>query len=527
MTDVFDKQTLELTLKASNEGIWDWNVGSDEIYYSFRIKRFMGYGKAIPPNMMTHPEKIIHEDSIDEFQDLLKVTLLDSDAEHLSLDCKIKRPDGESRWIRIRGIVIRNDGKAVRIAGSMIDISKRKFAEEMIAEERNMLRLIFDNIPLQVYFKDTESYYKLVNQRQVEWLGKSDTSEIIGESGKSFFSPESWLASRKEELQIMETGIPVIDAIQRETWPNKPDSYVQKVKHPWYDSSGKILGTYGISCDVTTLIEAKKKLETLAISLQQQNKNYQEELMLATEIQRAILPENSPDWEKTITAWEDRVCINTLYTPASELAGDFYEVISISEDKIGFLIIDVVGNGVRSAIIISLIRGLMEQAEQLASEPSHYLEKINGGLTTILQKASATLCASSCYILLDFESNKISIVNAGHDFPLIEFKNESSKRDIDQRMKGPALGIRSGKQYSEINYPLSDIKSMLLFTNGIYAASNSDNQEWGLASLTQEFNNTREKSGASAIHDIYEKATKWMGNSHFHDDVCLLNLQIV
>lgn len=525
MADVFDKQTLELTLRASNEGIWDWSIDSEEIYYSLRIKRFMGYGKAAPPNIMTHPEQIVHEDSIDFFQDLLSLTLLDSEAEHLSIDCKIRRPDGDTRWIRIRGIVIRNKGEAVRIAGSMIDISKRKFAEEMIAEERNMLRLIFDNIPLQVYFKDTESYYKLVNKRQMDWLGKSEISEIIGKSGESFFSPESWSASRKEELQIMQTGIPVIDAIQRETWPNKPDSYVQKVKHPWYDSSGNLLGTYGISCDVTTLIQAKKKLENLAINLQQQNKSYQEELMLAREVQRAILPENSPSWENTIKAWKDKLRINTLYVPASELAGDFYDVITISDQKIGFLIIDVMGHGVRSAIIASLIRGLMEQAEYLASEPALYLQKINAELTTILQKASTTLFATACYTLVDFESYKISFASAGHDFPIIKFSKEGTTRKINKTKKGPALGICDGAQYAETIYPLGDIKSILLFTDGIYEAGNEHDQEWGLKNLAEAFNKLEQPK--FILDQIYNEATAWIGHGQFNDDVCLLNLEIV
>jgi sigma-B regulation protein RsbU (phosphoserine phosphatase) len=476
---------------------------------------------------MTHPERIVHNDSIDYFQNILSLTLLDPNAEHLGIDCKILRPDGESRWVRIRGIVIRNTAGVARVAGSMIDISKRKFAEEMVAEERNMLRLIIDNIPLQVYFKDTESCYKLVNQRQVEWLGKTKFSEIVGKSSESFFSPESWRESRKEELQIMQTGTPVIDAIQREQWPHKPDTYVQKVKHPWYDSSGKLLGTYGISCDVTSLIQAKKKLENLAVNLQQQHKNYKEELMLATEIQRAILPENSPDWDNTINEWKERVQIKTLYSPASELAGDFYDVISVSEDKIGFLIIDVMGHGVRSAIIVSLIRGLMEQAEHLASNPALYLEEINDGLTTILQKASITLFASACYTLVDFKSNKVTIVSAGHDFPMIKFDEKSTTSEKDLSGKGPALGILAGANYPETIYPLNDIKSMLLFTDGIYEASDNDDKEWGIKNLQQEFNNVHVNHISSSIHHIYEKATDWMGHTQFQDDVCLLNLEIV
>tara|TARA_B110000879_G_scaffold27857_1_gene37954 strand:+ start:50617 stop:52200 length:1584 start_codon:yes stop_codon:yes gene_type:complete len=527
MIDVFDKQTLELTLRASNEGIWDWDIATGEIFYSDRIKEFLGYETTTPPNMMTHPERIVHDESIDYFRDILSLTLLDSSAEYLGIDCKICRLDGESRWVRIRGIVIRNTDEAVRVAGSMIDISTRKFAEEMVAEERNMLRLIIDNIPLQVYFKDTNSCYKLVNQRQVDWLGKSQISEVIDKSGESFFSPESWYASRKEELQIMQTGTPVIDVIQREQWPHKPDTYVQKVKHPWYDSSGKLLGTYGISCDVTSLIQAKKKLEKLALNLQQQHKNYQEELMLATEIQRAILPENSPEWENTITEWSDRVRIKTLYSPASELAGDFYDVISISKHKIGFLIIDVMGHGVRSAIIVSLIRGLMEQAEQLAPKPALYLEKINAGLTNILQKASITLFASACYTLVDFKSNKMTISCAGHDFPIIEFKQNQTTGDKDTSSKGAALGILAGTQYSETVYPLNDIRSALLFTDGIYEASNSNDEEWGIENLQQEFNNAHTNHMSSTVQHLYGSATKWMGHTQFQDDVCLLNLEIV
>ncbi|MGJ8656853.1 MAG: SpoIIE family protein phosphatase [Akkermansiaceae bacterium] len=527
MTDVFDQQTLELTLKASNEGIWDWDVGSGEIFYSDRIIDFLGYEKSSTPNIMAHPEEIVHDDSFEYFHEVLSLTLQDPDAEHLGIDCKIRRPDGKSRWIRIRGIVIRESGEAVRIAGSMIDISKRKFAEEMVAEEQNMLRLIIDNIPLQVYFKDTNSCYTLVNQRQVDWLGKKNTNEVLGKSGEIFFSPESWHATRQEELRIMKTGKSVIDVIQREKWPHKPDSYVQKVKHPWYDSSGELLGTYGISCDVTSLIQAKKKLENLAISLQQQNKSYQEELMLATEIQRAILPENAPDWDATLAKWLDRVQIKTLYSPASELAGDFYDTIAVSKKKIGFLIIDVMGHGVRSAIIVSLIRGLMEQAEHLASEPARYLEEINEGLTAILQKASITLFASACYTLLDFNSNKITIASAGHDFPLIEFNTDAPTDDKTQGKKGSALGICEGAHYPETIYPMADIKSMLLYTDGIYEASNNKDEDWGIEKLQQAFTNAQTKQPSSTPYHIYGEAARWMGHTQFQDDVCLLHLEIV
>ena len=525
MIDVFDQQTLELSLKASNEGIWDWHTDSDQIFYSQRIIDFLGHQNT-PPNIMTHPERIVHEDNIKQFKEELSLSLKKQDANRLRIDCKIIRPDGRSLWIRIRGTIIRDQDIAVRVVGSMIDISKRKFAEEMVAEEQHMLRLIIDNIPLQVFFKDTKSHYKLVNQRQTEWLGKSSPSEVLGKSGESFFSPESWQATRQEDLKIMTTGSPVIDAIQKEQWPNKPDSYVQKVKHPWYDRSDQLLGTYGIACDVTNLITAKKKLEKLALNLQLQNKNHQEELMLATEIQRAILPDHSPEWASTLSNWQDKISIDTLYIPASELAGDFYDIITISNKQIGFLIIDVIGQGVRSAIIASLIRGLMEQAEHLASKPALYLEEINNGLTSILNKASINLFASACYILMDFESNKISITSAGHDFPLIQLNSEKSIHPT-KSIKGPSLGSIKNAHYSEITYPLENVTNILLFTDGIYETSNSNNKKWGKKNLQLEFNRTQTSKTKSTIDHIYQEATEWTGHAQFKDDICLLNIEIV
>lgn len=536
MSEIFDQQTLELTLKASNEGIWDWDIVTGKIFYSERILHTLRIEPSSEdinlPNLMTNPELFLHEENLEHFQNTLSLILSDTEAEHLGIDCKINRTDQKPRWIRIRGIVIRRNGKAVRIAGSMIDISKRKFAEDMVAEERNRLRLIIDNIPLQVYFKDKESRYKLVNQRQVDWLGKNKTSEVLGQSGEAFFSRDSWLASRKEELHIMKTGEPMIDSIQREDWPHKADTYVQKVKHPWYDKAGKLLGTYGISCDVTTLIQAKKKLENLAVTLQQQNKSYQEELMLATEIQRAILPENAPDWKKNTAQWADRLRIKTLYATASELAGDFYDVITISDDKIGFLVIDVMGHGVRSAIIISLIRGLMEQSEHLATEPTKYIGKINKELTSILHKADISLFASACYCLVDFRSNRITIASAGHDFPLIEYNQDTIPSIEPKQSRGPAFGIREDAHYPEVSYTLSDLKRLLLYTDGIYEVTNSNEVEWGIKNFNQAFRDSSANHISSAPHHLYGQAKKWMSDSkhkstQFQDDICLVNLEIV
>ncbi len=523
--DLYSQQTLDLILKASNEGIFDWMVGSDDIYYSERIYSFFGCDHDSAPNIMLHPEKLLHPDDIVYFKNVLELTMMDPDEDFLGIDCRIIRPDNTICWLRIRGTVTRKNGNAHRITGSMIDISKRKTAEDQIQEERNMLRLLIDNIPLQVYFKDLDSRYLLVNRRQAEWLGASSPEEVQGKSGAEFFSKEGWKSIRKEEKRIMETGEPVIDAVQKELWQNKPPTYVKKNKYPWYDSTGKLLGTYGIACDVTPLVTAQQDLTKLAMDLKAISLQYEEELHLAREIQHALLPENSDDWEEKLSLWKDRLDIKHSYIPATELAGDYYDVIAIDDNKIGFLIIDVMGHGARSALIVSLIRGLLEKSLPLADRPAAYLKQINQGLASLLSRASVTLFATTSYAVFDFEQNQLTISCAGHDPPLVSFKN--ALKTPPRCPKNPALGFFEDAEYQQVSFPLENIRSILLFTDGIYEASNATGEEWGIENLKQEFQHHADEDMKSIQQAIINKALNWAGESGFDDDVCLLGAKII
>ncbi len=531
--DVFDEQTLELTLKASNEGIWDWVRDLDDIYYSGRTLACFGH-ESSPPNIISNPEKLVHPEDLEGVREHIHHIIDGNSEDQLKIECKIVRPDGETRWILMRGIVTKEHGITTRMVGSIIDISSRRRAQEMIAEEKHMRRLIMDNIPLQIYFKDKESRYTLVNQRQIEWLGKKEKSEVLKKPSKEFFSPNSWRTQRKEELEIMLTGEPVINAVQREQWPDREDTFIKKVKRPWYDSTNELLGTYGISCDVTDLIKTKKELEKLALELQQQNKNHQEELSLAKEIQHAILPHNSANWQQLQSQWEGRVDIQTLYQPAAELTGDFYDIIPLEENKLGVLMIDVTGQGVRSAMIISLIKGLMEHAHHLAEKPAAYLDEINNGLATILQKVSIKVCASASYTLIDFNCKQVIVASAGHGFPLIQFRPDSkaeikltdTQRYESRRTIAAELGQSTVTKYSEQLYSLDEISSILLYTDGIYETSIKDGQIWGVNSLKEAYTTAKSQSEISTLQSFFNTISGSSDGHHVHNDICLVHLEL-
>lgn len=519
------QETLELVLKASNEGIWDWVVGSDEIYYSDRIYEFLGFAESEAPNFMKHPELLLVPEDADYLEHILSLTLMDDDEELFAVDCRIVRPDSRVCWLRVRGVVVREDGEAKRIVGSMIDISKRKRAEEQLDEERTMLRLVVDNVPVQVYFKDIHSRFTMVNKRQADWVGCSAEAELLGKSDGDYYSPKCAKETRSDELNIMERGDSIVGEIQREIWPDKADTFVQVVKQPWFDSRGRLSGTFGVSTDVSGIVQSQDRLEGLALDLQAKNHIYQEELGLAREVQQALLPGNDGRWEERVSTVASKATILKKYIPATELAGDYYDVIPLGDGKIGLFICDVMGHGVRSALVVSMIRGLMEKASSHAEQPAAFLGKLNRGLCRILAPTEVDMFATSCYMVADFNEGLLHMASAGHDFPLVVNQAGDDFLEVNGK-KGPALGFFESAVYQSSVVKLDDISEALLFTDGIYESANKAGEDWGREKFNDAFLEIRGCDSADELDQVCARALSWVKGKGFDDDVCLLTIRV-
>ena len=144
-------ERFELALRASNEGIWDWRPGEQAIHYSRRVLEFLECGGSRAPNLFLPPYDSIHEEDLPSFRRAVEQALSTGGPEKLSTDVRIRTGGGDWRWLRIRGSVVRDRaGHAVRIAGSMIDISRRKAAEAQVEEERFLLRQLIDHVPVHI-----------------------------------------------------------------------------------------------------------------------------------------------------------------------------------------------------------------------------------------------------------------------------------------------------------------------------------------------------------------------------------------
>lgn len=517
-------ERLELALRASNEGIWDWHTAEKPIFYSRRILEFLECGKDNAPNLFLAPYDHIHEDERSSFERAVTQALQQGGPETLAVDARVLTGGGDWRWLRIRGTVVRDrEGLALRIAGSMINISLRKAAEAQVEEERFLLRQLIDHVPLQIYFKDQSSRFTMANQRMIEWMGLTRGQDLIGKHDRDFFETDHWKPAEADEQRIIHTGEAMIDQLEHETWHEGDETWVITSKFPWKDRHGQIKGTFGVSSDVTKLVKAERAATDLAQLLQQKNEAYEEELLLAREIQQALAGEGFP---AATSHDRSHVSFGARYIPISGLAGDFFEVMKMNEDCYGVLICDVMGHGVRSALIVAMLRGLLEKQRAQAQEPGLFLQGLNDGLAAILERAGTTMFATAFFGVIDLSAHTFRYACAGHPGPIVSGKGGVRQIASERSHKGPGLGLLKTATYPTNSIDLSEIDRMVLFTDGVLEAENQSGEPFFENRLMEIIGKKSGEPMDSLLDGILSAVLAFSEGQHFDDDVCLLGIQI-
>jgi PAS domain S-box-containing protein len=137
---------------------------------------------------------------------------------------------------------------------------ERKLVEDALAHERDLLYTIIDNVPDRIFIKDLQSRFVKSNRSLAGRFGLSDPREMIGKSDFDFFAAEHAQQASGDERQILDTGQPILNKVERETLPDGTASWVITSKLPLRDKQGRIVGTFGISRDVTALKNAEQAL---------------------------------------------------------------------------------------------------------------------------------------------------------------------------------------------------------------------------------------------------------------------------
>ena len=168
-------------------------------------------------------------------------------------------PAGE-RWFEISVSRIASFSDESRFIFLARDITERKRTEERLRREGYLLQVLMNSSLVHIYFKDLESRFIMGSKSNIHVFKLRDPEELIGKTDFDFFTPEHAQEAYDDEQAVIRTGRP-IKKEERETWEGRPDTWVLTEKMPLYDDDGRIIGTFGISSDITERKRAEEALK--------------------------------------------------------------------------------------------------------------------------------------------------------------------------------------------------------------------------------------------------------------------------
>lgn len=386
----------------------------------------------------------------------------------------------------------------------------------------DLLHQLMDNISDNIYFKDLESRFILVNKAFAKWSGGKSPDDYLGKSDFDLFSEEHARSAFADEQRIIETGEPLVSKEEKETWEDGHVTWVSTSKLPLTDAEGKIIGTFGISRNITENKLNEIKLQKYAEKLRDINEQMEEQLRMAANLQRAFLPQHYPSL--TPGDGSKLISFHHHYQADTQIGGDFCSVHKLSETRAGLLICDVMGHGVRAALVTAIIRTMIDDLTEKTGSPGEFFSEMNRQLYPMLRSQDAFIFATACYLIVDVQTGILTGASAGHTVPFIIRPDEkkAAMLNVTPDIAGPALAISENYHYRTFTTELKPQDTILMYTDGIYEVTGSNDEEFGLTRMAQSLHDSRNLPLKELIACLIRDASEFNVKNKFEDDVCLL-----
>lgn len=241
------------------------------------------------------------------------------------------------------------------------------------------------------------------------------------------------------------------------------------------------------------------------------------ELEIGQEVQKKLLPEID---------FSIPGCDIAAYSiPASEVGGDYYDIIPLENDKLALIIGDVSGKGLPAAIYMTLTKGILQASLTDNLQPRDVLEKAN---RLIFRSMERGFFVSMFLGLLDLKTMQFAYARAGHN-PVIFYQKSTDSIQL-LNTAGIALGLENGavfkQEIEQANVCLQEDDLIILYTDGINEAMDEYNHEFGDQKLIDLIKSNNQLSAGEVINMTKQQIFKHVGKADRHDDMTMVVLKI-
>jgi len=394
--------------------------------------------------------------------------------------------------------------------------------------DHQLLMALMDSTPDRIYFKDRDGHFLRINRAMREYFQLSDDSGILGKTDFDLFLPEHAQDAFADEQQVLATGLPMVAKLERENLPDGRITWASTTKVPLRDEKGNIIGTCGISRDVTEEHHKAEQLKEYTDALAEKQEQMEQELALAREVQLALLPQSYPSFPRGVTEASSALRFAHRYLPEARLGGDFFTVTQVSDTQAGVLICDVMGHGVHAALVTAVQRVLVEEVQYLAGDPGAFLGELNRRLHHFFEPLPSSMFVTALYMVIDTVTGAVRFANAGHPHPLHVCRGKHQVRTMGGNSDLPpfALGVAKDSVYPAEEDSIKAGDVLLLYTDGLCDLGEGKDLSADDPRFLALVQNCARQHGEAFLDAVLTQARQFSGQDHFLDDVCLVSIEV-
>jgi PAS domain S-box-containing protein len=266
---VATEERLNLALKVTNDGVWDWDIGTGQTYFNDRYFTMLGYEPHELPSTYETWTNLLHPDDRESAQAYVWQHIQENKPGFVR-EFRLKKKDGDWCWVLARGNIVKHDehGKPMRMMGTHVDITERKHMENALRKSEEQHRVTINSIDHSIHVIDRDFRVVLCNKTTIRWNRFFGFQANM--AGEVLFTIYPFLTDviRREYEKVFETGKPLIT--EEHNTIGTHDVYTETRKIPIFDED-KVTQVLTIIDNTTHRKMAERTLreseERLAVTL--------------------------------------------------------------------------------------------------------------------------------------------------------------------------------------------------------------------------------------------------------------------
>ncbi len=250
--------------------------------------------------------------------------------------------------------------------------------------------------------------------------------------------------------------------------------------------------------------DLEDKIKRRTESLENKNRELEEQIQMAKRIQDSLLPHDLPQIPRYDLAFE--------YRPMMEIGGDLIDVYHFPRNnELALFVGDVSGHGVAAAFLASMVKMSMQPLLRDMKKPAYVLEKLQESLKGKIGDNFLT----ATFVFINTESGELTLANAGHS-PTLIFNGDNSVKTL--KPEGRIIFDYTPPQVSEEKYQLQKGDKLVLYTDGITEARDASNEILDDTRLYSFIQNKKDMRPAELCKTVVDYASNYASASHRSDD---------